>query len=247
MLKDFTKEEFDIIIQAGQSNSEGYGYGDVSEPFVPNDKIWYLNSNFTISLASEVVYGNYATGNFSLSFANEYIKKSMLHSGRKLLIIRAAVGGTGFCDHHWGVNDDLFLRMLEMAKTAVALNPKNKLVALLWHQGETDSGTSREVHFKNLEMLVKLTRNVLGCHSLPFIAGDFVQGWKAANIKSIQPVEMAIRDVCASIGNAFFVETDGLLSNHQQIEINDIIHFCRESLYILGEKYFDAFCKITKD
>lgn len=29
MLKDFSKEAFDILIQAGQSNSEGYGFGNV--------------------------------------------------------------------------------------------------------------------------------------------------------------------------------------------------------------------------
>ena len=46
MLKDFSKEEFDIIIQAGQSNSEGCGVGDVENPYTPNDSIWYLNNDF---------------------------------------------------------------------------------------------------------------------------------------------------------------------------------------------------------
>ena len=33
MLKDFTKEKFDIIIQAGQSNAEGNGMGNVEKYF----------------------------------------------------------------------------------------------------------------------------------------------------------------------------------------------------------------------
>ena len=33
MLHDFTQDKFDIIIQAGQSNSQGYGFG-------PTDDTW---------------------------------------------------------------------------------------------------------------------------------------------------------------------------------------------------------------
>jgi len=43
MLKDFSKEKFDILIQAGQSNSQGWGFGAVAAPYVPNGDAWYLN------------------------------------------------------------------------------------------------------------------------------------------------------------------------------------------------------------
>ena len=39
MLHDFTKDKFDIIIQAGQSNAEGAGLGSVEEPYVPNGRV----------------------------------------------------------------------------------------------------------------------------------------------------------------------------------------------------------------
>ncbi len=109
MLKNFSDESFDIIIQAGQSNSDGTGYGNAENPFVPNDDVWYLNSNFTITQACELAEGNLIRSNFSLSFARKYIKNGLLKNGRKLLIIRAAVGGTGFRDKRWGLSDDLFL------------------------------------------------------------------------------------------------------------------------------------------
>lgn len=32
MLRDLSNEQFDVIIQAGQSNSNGTGYGPVEEP-----------------------------------------------------------------------------------------------------------------------------------------------------------------------------------------------------------------------
>lgn len=43
MLKDFSKDSYDILIQAGQSNSDGTGFGPVSNPYEPNDQVWYMN------------------------------------------------------------------------------------------------------------------------------------------------------------------------------------------------------------
>ncbi len=248
MLKNFSKEKFDIIIQAGQSNSEGCGFGDATEPFIPNENIWFLNNDFSISIACEQVIENIIVNNFSLSFAREYIEKNKLQYGRKLLIIRAAIGGTGFLDNRWGMTDDLYLKMIEMIKVALALNPKNKLVALLWHQGETDAilNSTKEIHFNNLLTLVNSVRSTFHCENLPFIAGDFVQQWKMDNIQICVPIIEAIKEVCENIGNAQFVETNELRSNDQMIGNGDTIHFCREALNQLGEKYFNAYCEITK-
>ena len=131
MLKDFTKEKFDVIIQAGQSNSEGYGFGPTDEPYQPSDRVWYLEPNMTVSVATEKVTGNGIQSNFGLSFAREYMKSGRLAEGRNILIIRAAVGGTGFLDNRWKLTDDLYIKMMEMIDTALSLNPENRLVALL--------------------------------------------------------------------------------------------------------------------
>lgn len=246
MLKDFTKEKFDIIIQAGQSNSEGFGMGKVEEPFVPSPKIWYLENDFTICMAQENVNGNESVANFSLTFSTDYIKNEMLHEGRKLLIIRAAAGGTGFLDDNWKMQDVLFLRMMEMIKTALSLNPENRLVAFLWHQGETDAimYASEQEHYDNLSTLLNAVRSEFEFSNLPFIAGDFVQHWKMDNIAICEPVIAAIKRVCETSGSAQFVETDELKSNDQVLGNQDPIHFCREAIYLLGHKYFDAFSKI---
>lgn len=248
MLKDFTKEKFDIVIQAGQSNSEGYGLGEVASAFEPDERIWYLNQDRTISTASERVSGNFIVGNFSLTFARKYIDSGMLKEGRKLLIIRAAVGGTGFSDNRWKPEDDLFLQMTELIETAKELNPENRFVALLWHQGENDAilNADEPTHCKNLMTLVRLTRQAAGDEELPFIAADFVSDWKNANAEICEPVIRAIKSVCKECGKGMFVETEGLKSNAQTIGGDDTIHFSRESLYILGEKYFDAFSEVCK-
>lgn len=248
MLKDFTKERFDVLIQAGQSNAEGYGFGPVDDPWTGDERVWYLNQDFTITRAEEKVNGNEIQSNFSLSFAREYLNAGLLGDGRKLLILRAAVGGTGFLDGNWREEDPLFLRMTEMIRTALELNPENRLVGLLWHQGETDAGlkASYETHYGHLSTLVRLTREGFGTPDLPFVAGDFVHHWEGQNAEICKPVVDAMRAVCGDIGHAAFVETDGLLSNMQQLRREplgweDPIHFSRRAIYALGKRYFAAY------
>lgn len=249
MLKDFTKEAFDVIIQAGQSNAEGCGLGPVDVPYQTTDKIWAMEQNGTIGIAAEQVCGNDVRSNFALSFADEYVKAGLLKAGRKVLILRTAVGGTGFLDNRWKPQDDLFIQMTDMIRTALALNVDNRLICLIWHQGETDAvyNASYDVHYENLFTLVKLTRETFRAPELPFIAADFVHQWRDDNAGICAPVLDAIRAVCRDCGNAAFVETDGLLSNRQQSEqdgrtvIDDTIHFSRRALYTLGKRYFDAY------
>jgi len=255
MLEEFKSQKFDIIIQAGQSNSEGYGSGPVTEEYVEDDDILYFISRngYTIKRAAERLWDpskgrsdpNNIAADYSLTFSAEYKKAGLLAPGRKILIIRSAVGGTGFCDKRWRHTDDLYRRMIDMTTKALELNPENKLIALLWHQGETDSGTSAEKHCAQLSGLVNSVRGLFKSPKLPFIAGDFCHEWKYKNIKSCEPTVNGIIDTCTDVGYARFVLTDTLLSNNEKYANCDDIHFCRESLYILGRRYFAAYRAIS--
>ena len=265
-IMDHKDEQYDIIVQGGQSNAQGYGFGPVegSNEYAPDDDILYMvNSSFDsiIDIASpadnlliEVAKERYWDGTvindcegekvneFSLSFAKLYQRK-FLSDGRKILILRTAVGGTGWKDNRWGMTDDLYLNMMRMVRTALELNPGNMLKAFLWHQGETDAGTAREIHYNNLSSMVKSVRDTFGCPGLPFIAGDFVNEWKSKNLDVCEPVIDAIRGVCSGPGGAF-VETQDLKSNNQVRGDGDEIHFSRNSLYILGCRYFEAYVSL---
>ena len=176
----------------------------------------------------------------------------MLAQGRKLLIIRAAVGGTGFLDKHWGLEDVLYLRMMELTRTALELNPENRLAALLWHQGETDAGLNAtyEGHYKNFSALVKSVKDEFNVPDLPFIAGDFVHNWADSIPDQCGPVINAMRAVCNDLSAGAFVETVGLTSNYQDSKFHplgwmgDSIHFSRRAIYDLGKRYFEAYKKI---
>ena len=248
MLRDLSKENYDIIIQAGQSNAEGSGFGPASEPWCPDDQVYYLDPDMTLVPATERVNGNRIQSNFSLSFARDYIRSGLLAEGRKLLILRSAVGGTGFLDRRWHMEGDLYLHMLEMVRTALEMNSGNRLVALLWHQGETDAilGATYEQHHRHLKDLLTSVRKVFGVPHLPFVAGDFVQHWEQDNQVICDSVVSSMRDLCGELPHCGFVETDGLLSNTQEkanegLDPVECIHFSREALYQLGHRYFRMF------
>lgn len=243
-MEKYKNDLFDVIIQGGQSNAEGCGAGFAEDEYVPNENILYMNNDLTISIAEERVWDGNKINDFSLSFAREYLRSGKLENGRKILIIRSAVGGTGWSDHRWGMTEDLYLKMMLMIKTALELNEKNKLVAFIWHQGETDAGSPRDTHYDHLRELVESVRRTYKYPELPFIAGDFVYEWKNANLPATEPVIAAIKDVCKDIGHAAFIETAELHSNNQDTGNGDGIHFSREALNKLGILYFEAFEKI---
>ena len=265
----YTNEAYDIIIQAGQSNAEGCGRGPVTEEYLPDEDIAYLYQKYTgedkivdgiwkmginildpafyIHKALERCDENGKIGDFSLTFCKEYKKSGLLQEGRRLLVIRAAVGGTGFKKKHWGLTDELYLRMLDMIDYAISLNPENRIVAFLWHQGEHDAfeGNDPDVFEAQLRALLSDVKNRYKLPNLPFISGDFVNEWKSENIGICTPIVEKIKAVTASEGGAF-VETADLPSNNQKIGNGDGIHFCRESLHILGKRYFEAYRAISK-
>ena len=273
------KTGYDIIIQAGQSNAQGCGITTRSggdRIYTPRDEVLYYaddfektdlidkcsdGSKFEVCIAKERGDEVYAVNNFSLPFAEEYLKAGLLKRERKLLIIRAAVGGTGFRDGHWGKADDLYLRMLETIKNALKLDygeNDHRIVAFLWHQGEAEVAreTTAERVYNDLKYLVESVRDIFGIHKAPFIAGDFVQDWKNASDEMKELSELvagAIRNVCEDLPFAAFVSSEGLLSNRQDPTSPDTggvkqdnIHFCHAAQNALGIRYFEKFAELIQ-
>lgn len=257
--------KFDIIILAGQSNAEGMGLGEVENEFQPTEKIFsltaerkvthlpenliieYADQPFALRMAEERISGGKKIADFALPFARLYAKEQ-LNEDRKILIIRAAVGGSGFYKKHWTKDGILYLKMLEMIDYALSLNPENCLKAFLWHQGEHDAfeKNSPNLFKEQLKTMIENVRSRYDLPYLPFIAGDFVNEWKTKNLEDCIPIVEKIKDVINEIGYGAFIETSDLLSNNQKVNNGDDIHFCRAAQYEMGGRYFQAYKQIIK-
>lgn len=255
-------EKYDIFIQAGQSNADGWGQGSVAQEYVPDSRVLYLtgsdpllpeydpNAPYEITVAQErccLINGKMEkVGDLALTFAKEYIERDCLEPDRKLLIVRSAVGGTGFLNNHWEMDAPLYKRMLDMTDYVLSLNPENRLMGLLWHQGEHEvvGGNPPQRYHAQLLALLDSVRNRYQCPQLPFICGGFCDEWARKTPVGCEAITRVIRDVAAE-REGIFVETGDLLSNNQKFGNGDDIHFCRESLQILGHRYFEAYCQLT--
>jgi hypothetical protein len=196
-------------------------------------------------VAIERVVNDLKNGDLSLTFAKCYKDSGLLESGRKLLIIRAAIGATGFKHGQWGLNCPLYQKMCEMLDYALSLNEENKLVALLWHQGEHEVGKENppETYRKQLyEMFIDFKKR-FGVPDLPIVTADFSRKWKEAKGEKATAISRVIKEVVTELGGRY-IDTSRLLSNSEKNGDDDVIHFCRQSLYELGEMYFKEYSSI---
>ena len=254
---NYGDEKYDIILLAGQSNAQGSGVGDCDEEYEKDEQIhrmvgerriednWIVDFPFAISIEMPDSHGR---DDFSLSFAHEYKKAGLLKEGRKILIVHTALGGTSFSGGHWKVGDYLYKRMMYMLDCALNMNPENRLVALLWHQGESDAlnnNVGEEYNRQLTEFFTAVSKKYDG-EALPIITGDFVQNWIPRHKVECDLIREQIRIVTEKFGGVF-VNTEGLESNHEAgTRPDDHIHFSRNALHLLGKRYFEAFRKVHK-
>lgn len=261
-------EKYDIIVLAGQSNAEGQGQGEVTEEYVPDERIHFMKDAFnahfvttddvsvlhydwpaptSVSVADERIKDNVKMGCFALQFAQKYVAE-YLEDGRKVLIVNANFGGTGFHRPEWGVGNIMHERMVAMTNEALSYNPENKVVAILWSQGEHDAfedgdwDTERRylTHKENLTATFADFYARTGCQDAPIIACGFTETYCESVPEASEAVLKAMVECIAEV-NGGFVDTKGLTSNAQVLGNDDIYHYSREALHILGGKLFDKY------
>ncbi len=268
-----SSDNFDIIILAGQSNASASGLGPTDSPWEENADILMLKNDFSfdlaetpygmqyleiaptdncyIEIAKERVDGENTYAVLALPFAKKYLENN-LENGRKVLIVHTAVGGTGFAAKQWGTSDVLYKRMIEMTKLALNMNPENRVVAVVWHQGEHDAFKEADVplnekyekHCKNLTNLINGIRENFG-KDLPFVCAGFTKDWTEQECKKRSlTILRAIEDTCKKVKNSAMCYTFDLKTNHDAVGNNDIVHFNRQAIDELGKRYYNEFVKI---
>ena len=101
-------------------------------------------------------------------------------------------------------------------------------------------------HKKNLTATFNDLYEHLGDRSIPLIAGSFPDTFCNEWPEATNAVLKAIYEVVVDDFGGAFVDNKGLESNAQKVGGGDIYHFCKESLRIIGGKYFEKYQELRK-
>ena len=275
-INKLSNDAFDIIIVAGQSNASGNGLGQTNTPWAIDQRIMMLSDTFTshvestpygdrieiessgecfLTLADERDNKGVKNSAFCLYFAKKYAD-DFLEKDRKVLLVQTAIGGTGFALKHWGAGDKLEKRAFDLVDTALSMNDKNRVVAVLWHQGEhdiyenahLDYNEKHDYYANKLETLIFNFKNKYG--EVPFISASFCKSWiLEQNQDSVNAVVDAYKTIYKKFRNTAHVyNTDDLKSNSQVVKgSSDKAHFCRQACNVLAQRYYEKFVEIIKE
>jgi hypothetical protein len=159
--------------------------------------------------------------------------------GKTVGLIPSAVGGTSIAA--WmpgGVDDhdpDNFPYDTAVKKAREA-QKSGRIVAVLWHQGETDAQRKTPDYTEKLRMVVHNFRRDLQLgDDIPFIAGDMASFYRDDIKENIGIVDQALATLAREEPSFRYVPTKDM--NHR----GDNLHFDTDSLHKLGERYFNAY------
>jgi hypothetical protein len=184
-------------------------------------------------------------------------------AGRKVLIIPAAKGGTSILQWDKVINNFasstdttlLYDDMASRTKAVLAQNPHNRIVAVIWRQGEADAialhDSASQYHplmststyqFKLTALRYHLRHDFPAQGCFPFIFGEMTKQWvpgvadKNAITSVIQYV--ATHDGCSTTSNqSVFVPSDTTMTTNY----NEPIHFNAAGQWAMAKKMWAAF------
>ncbi len=227
-----------IFLLAGQSNMAGRG--ELSEiDRTPHPRVFVLDNNDEWVIATEPLHFDKpevrGTGP-GLAFAKEIAERN---PNIRIGLVPSAVGGSSI--QTWtpgGYHEKTGLYPWDDAvrRLSVAMQ-SGDLKAILWHQGESDSGPeSASLYEARLHNLIRRFRDIASDEQLPFIIGQLGQFKEWSDGRQL--VNAVHENVPAQIERTAFVTSDGLT------DIGDGTHFDAPSARELGRRYANAYADI---
>ena len=225
------------ILLIGQSNMAGRGYTNEVLPMI-NKRLFILRNGLWRPMYVPVNPDRVTSGiNLSESFADLYARDHDVQVG----IIPCADGGSSL--DQWAEGSILFDHACYMAELA---SRTSNIVAVLWHQGESDSSADKApLYEEKLRFILSAFRKRLGLEHAPFLLGglgDFlVQNPDPVRCEKFQDydkVNQALQRIATKEKAVGFVSAEGLVHN------GDYLHFSAQSLRTFGERYYEAFLQL---
>lgn len=220
------------VLLIGQSNMAGRGFLNEVTP-IYNENIFMLRNGRWQMMAEPVHFDRTVAGvGPAASFAQAWCNAN---KDEQIGLIPCAEGGSSIDE--WDKDGALFRHAVNEAKFAME---NSELIAILWHQGESDSHSGKyKDYYQKLEALVNSFRKELGVLEIPFIVGglgDYLgkSGFGRSCVE-YDLINQELLKYAENNKNSYFVTGKKLYSNPDGIHIN------AESQRRFGIRYFEAY------
>lgn len=221
----------DLFLLIGQSNMEGEAPVNEDDDETISG-VWLLNTagafvpaTGRINIYSSIRFQGTPKYGLGASFAKTIHEKT----GNDIALVSNARGGTNIAQWKKGSGFDFYEEAVRRTKEAMSV-PGVTLKAILWHQGEGDSGRHnlKDYYIGELTEIVNDFRKDLGVDNLPFIVGEI--GYRYVNATKFNSF---IWDISSYIDNTACASAQGCALQ------SDNTHFSRMGYDLLGERYAD--------
>ncbi|MDR1100734.1 MAG: sialate O-acetylesterase, partial [Treponema sp.] len=166
---------------------------------------------------------------------DEYAKKFGVKAG----LIPCADGGSSLDE--WAAGGQLYSHALALTRLAQQVS---EVKAILWHQGEAESGSeekARTYKTRFLNMLSSL-RKECSLEDIPVILGElgnFLGDCAEETLQYYPLVNKALAEIAAPDSGIGLASAEGLGAN------SDNLHFNAESCRIFGGRYFQKYLELS--
>jgi hypothetical protein len=174
-----------VVPILGQSNAFGMGLpvdpaaADQPHPLVHQYAMCGPSKGTVVAAVDPLIHEIPGKG---VGFGMTFAKRLAGETGRAVLLIPGARGDTSFTPkngHTWDIDDtatrvNLYRKGIAAIDDALAQYPGSEVVAVLWHQGETDVPLlAPRVYQAKLDALIDAVRDRYGSE-VPFVLGQMV-------------------------------------------------------------------------
>lgn len=159
--------------------------------------------------------------------------------GRRVGLIPAAVGGTPLAswkrggEDIWVPGEYPYNRAVSLAKAAMK---HGRIVAVLWHQGETDAQQNNLNYKNDLREVIRNFRDDLKLGvEVPFLLGELGSFYGEEILAHVPRINQAMHELASELPSVGIVRTKDLTC------CEDSLHFDTTSARELGRRYFTEF------
>ncbi len=235
-------EQFHLYLLIGQSNMAGRGKV-AEQDRQPHARVLTLTKDLKWKPATEPIHFDKSSAGVGLG-RTFGIVMAEADPNVTIGLIPCAVGGSPIASwepggYHKSTKTHPWDDMLPRAREALK---RGTLKGILWHQGESDSGSpaTASVYEAKLHALIARVRKELQAEGIPFVAGQMGQfaerPWSPEKIM----VDAAHQSLPEKVPNCAFVDAQGL--KHK----GDQVHFDADSYREFGRRYAKAYQSMKK-